>query len=208
MFGLGPVVGLDAGRTGSTAVSGASGLGSEVPETHGDSAFGGYVRSNRNLPWRYGSQPPLLSFFINSFGSSKIHSFYHLSPNWNLQGLGHHCQASFHDRRSGSVTASCIEERRKKIYGSGKDGAREDRVGEGGVGEAIILHWTGPNKPWMHLSEKYKHGNKVSGSQSENEAISKSSLHESDAGADHDENVVLWSQYSDVEAQKCWTGGG
>ncbi|CAD7924342.1 unnamed protein product [Amoebophrya sp. A120] len=136
--------------------------------------------------WKLGSQPPLLAWFLDSFSNPTSRNYYEagvsksttsrsrnvlfLSPEWNVEGLGHHCQSSFYDK------AQCLTEMQKKVK-SGK-----------------ILHWTGPNKPWIYVDEKDDFNSKflISDVLEPNK--------DGDANADHDTYKKIWQKY----ARHCW----
>ncbi|CAD7958627.1 unnamed protein product [Amoebophrya sp. A25] len=189
------------------------------------------VSNEHGRYWRLGSQPPLLSHFLDSWSSSASRSasssrsssstprnenkqpteadgvedsrslaeedktgtlktpsssasvedsasasvlsrrVRFLGPEWNVEGLGHHCQSSFFDKDE------CLTKMRRKIA-TGK-----------------ILHWTGPNKPWIHVDNQFDFNSKFM-----NTTMMATPNKDGDASADHGFYKSIWDQY----ATHCW----
>lgn len=176
-------------------------------------------------PWRHGSQPPLLWQFSDSFSPGRsagglpaivsstqnhivsstqnhrrlLRRIFFLPKHWNVDGLGHHCQNSFHDK------SDCRVAMRERVRG-GK-----------------VLHWTGPNKPWMELNARDSYNAKVSrrlqqqggqaqqssageegeGGTASGDEFSKMPNLDGDAHMDHDEYAEMWRRYAVYADKRC-----
>eukprot|EP00392_Amoebophrya_sp_AT5.2_P011557 g11636.t1 len=126
--------------------------------------------------WRLGSQPPMLTWFLDSWcmagGVQRTERRVLFLPSgWNVEGLGHHCQTSLFDKNQ------CLVEMDRKVA-NGK-----------------ILHWTGPNKPWIKVEAKddfNEKWNPVNGAVEPNK--------DGDANANHEKWRQIWLKY----ARHCW----